>query len=55
MGSKGGGASQREATEQEKQLWESQSKNLDSLTKIAEIDIFLFFPHFKISNTHNFP
>jgi len=36
MGSKGGGASQREATEQEKQLWESQAKNLDALTQIAE-------------------
>ena len=38
MGSKGGGggAQQREPTAQEKELWESQAKNLDSLTKIAE-------------------
>ena len=33
---KNAGASQREATEQEKQLWESQAKNLDALTQIAE-------------------
>ncbi len=36
MGGKGGGTSQRPVTQQEKDLWESQAKNLDSLTRIAE-------------------
>ena len=34
--SKGSSSTQREATEQEKQLWESQAQNLDMLTAIAE-------------------
>ena len=30
------GSTSRKVTEEEKRLWDSQTKNLDSLTKIAE-------------------
>ena len=36
MGKSSGGSSQRPVTAEEKRLWDTQSKNLDAMTKIAE-------------------